>query len=72
MKKSYELSGMSCGGCVKSVQNALLKLPDVEDAKVQLHPQSVEITMSEDISVEALQAQLNKAGHYTIKEALHN
>ena len=68
MKKNYELSGMSCGGCVNSVKNALLKLPDVESADVKLNPQSVTIKMSKNIDLEELQAQLNKSGHYIIKE----
>jgi copper chaperone CopZ len=70
MKKNYELKGMSCGGCVSSVKKVLLQLPGVEDAEVHLHPQSVVLTMSEEIDVVELQAQLNKAGHYTIKEAV--
>ncbi len=70
MKKTYELTGMSCGGCVSSIKNALLKLPDVEDAEVHLHPQSAVLTMSEAIDVVELQAQLNKTGHYTIKEVM--
>ena len=68
MKKKYELQGMSCGGCVTNVKNALLKLPDVEDAEIHLHPQSAVLTMKEEIDVVELQAQLSKAGHYTIKE----
>ena len=68
MKKNYELHGMSCEGCVSSVKNALLKLPDVEDAEIHLHPQSAVLTMSKPIDVEELQNQLSKAGHYTIKE----
>ncbi len=68
MQKKYELQGMSCGGCVNSVKNALLKLPDVEEAKVHLHPQAAVLTMREAIDVAELQAQLSKAGHYTIKE----
>ncbi|MBC7536628.1 MAG: cation transporter [Ferruginibacter sp.] len=36
---------MSCGGCISSVKNALLKLPDVEDAEVYLHPQTVNIVL---------------------------
>ena len=68
MKKNYELTGMSCGGCVSSVKKVLLQLPGVEDAEVHLHPQSAAITMSEAIGVEELQDQLKKAGHYTIKE----
>ena len=68
MKKKYVLQGMSCGGCVSSVKNALLQLHGIEDAEVQLHPQSAVLSMSEAIDVAELQAQLSKAGHYTIKE----
>ena len=70
MKKNYELTGMSCGGCVSGVKNALLKLPDVEDAEVHLHPQTAVLTMSKPIDVSELQTQLSKAGHYTIKEVV--
>ena len=70
MKQNYELQGMSCGGCVSSVKNALLKLPDVEDAEVHLHPQTAVLTMSKHIDVNELQTQLRKAGHYTIKEVV--
>ena len=68
MKKTYELTGMSCGGCVSGVKNALLKLPDVEDAEVHLHPQTAVLTMSKSIDISELQTQLSKAGHYTINE----
>ncbi|MBK5269806.1 MAG: heavy-metal-associated domain-containing protein [Bacteroidia bacterium] len=72
MKKKYELSGMSCGGCVSNVKRALLELPEVTEADVQLNPQSAVLTVSKSVDVEELQAQLKKAGHYTIKEALLN
>lgn len=68
MKKKYELEGMSCGGCVNNVKEALEQLPDVTGTAVQLNPQRVVITMSNPINVDQLQAQLNKAGHYTIRE----
>ncbi len=70
MKKNYELQGMSCGGCVSSVKNALQKFPGVEDAEVHLHPQTAVLTMSKPIDVDELQAQLSKAGHYTINEVV--
>jgi copper chaperone CopZ len=70
MKKEYALEGMSCGGCVKNVKTALLQLPGVEDAEVYLHLQSAVVTMSEAIAVNELQAQLTRAGHYTIKEVV--
>jgi copper chaperone CopZ len=72
MKKKYELNGMSCGGCVSNVKQALLKVPDVKEVEVQLNPQGVVITMNKSISVDELQTQLKKAGHYTIKDVGSN
>jgi copper chaperone CopZ len=72
MKKEYELHGMSCGGCVSNVKRALLQVPDVTEAEVQLNPQGAIITMNKSIAVDELQAQLRKAGHYTIKEVVSN
>ncbi len=69
MKKTYEISGMSCGGCVSSVKNALLKHPDIKEAQVHLHPQSAELTLNKSIDLSELQDQLKKVGDYTIKEA---
>ncbi len=68
MKKNYELTGMTCGGCVSNVKKALLKVTDVTEAEVNLHPQSAVITMNKLIDVVELQTQLSKAGHYSIKE----
>jgi copper chaperone len=70
MKKKYELSGMSCGGCVNSVKHILLQIPNVEEAEVYLHPQSAIITMSKLIDTKELQTQLSKSGNYTIKETV--
>lgn len=70
MKKTYELTGMSCGGCLNSVKQALQQIPDIEDADVQLNPQRAVINMRKPIDVGVLQTQLNKAGHYSIKEVV--
>ena len=70
MKNKYQLQGMSCGGCVNHVKHALLEIPGVEDADVQLNPQMVLLTMREPVAMEVLQAQLSKAGNYTIKEII--
>lgn len=72
MKKKYELQGMSCGGCVSNVKRALLQVPEVTEVEVQLNPQSAIITMNKSIAVDELQAQLTKAGYYTIKETNNN
>lgn len=68
MKKKYEITGMSCGGCVNSVKNTLLKLPEILEAEVGLNPQRAVLTMDKTVGVAELQAQLSNAGHYTIKE----
>lgn len=68
MKKNYEISGMSCGGCVNSVKNALLKLPEIQEAEVGLNSQRAILTMDKTIDVAELQTQLSNAGHYAIKE----
>ena len=68
MKKNYEIKGMSCGGCVNSVKQALMKISNVEDVEVQLNPPGAVITLSKYIDVSQLQKQLSNAGHYSIKE----
>ncbi len=72
MTKAYEIGGMSCGGCVNKVKLALLQVPDVTEAAVELNPQGAVITMNKSIGIEVLQAELNKSGHYTIKELVSN
>lgn len=72
MKKEYQLSGMSCGGCVSNVKRALLQLSEVTDAEVHLNPQRAVLTMDKSIDVDQLQAQLSKAGQYKIKEIVLN
>ena len=66
MEKKYQIQGMSCGGCVNHVKHALLQIPGVEDADVQLKPQMILLTMREPVALQTLQAQLGKAGNYTI------
>ena len=68
MKKNYTLDGMSCGGCVNTVKNALLHISGITEAEVLLQPQTAVVTMNTAIDLKELQTQLSKAGHYTIKE----
>jgi len=35
---SFDVSGMTCGGCTSSVQRALSKIDGVSHAEVTLHP----------------------------------
>ena len=70
MKKKYELSGMSCGGCVNSVRQILLQIPDVIVAEIQLNPPTAVLTMNKDIALEKLQEQLAQSGNYIIRDLI--
>lgn len=69
MTHTYNISGMTCNGCVAKAKSELLKLGDVSGANVQLTAPQATITMQKHIPVQELQAALNKAGHYAITEA---
>ncbi len=58
----------TCGDCVNNVKKALLEIPDITEADVQLNPQTEERTMSKPVTLQVLQAQHKKAGHYVISE----
>ena len=60
MKKYYGLKGMSCGGCVSNVKKALMELPDVTEAEVQLKPQGVLLTMNKSIDTQVYKPSLIK------------
>src|SRR6266487_4519620 len=69
MTHIYEITGMTCGGCVAKAKNQLLKTGDITEADLQLEALQATISMQKHIHVETLQEALNKAGNYTIMEA---
>lgn len=69
MTHTYNIEGMTCGNCVTKVKSALLKIVDVAEADLQLAAPQARIRMQQHIPVQTLQSAIDKAGHYTIKEA---
>lgn len=69
MTHTYNITGMTCNGCVAKARSELLKLGDVTTADVQLAAPQATITMHKHIPVHELQTALSKAGNYTITEA---
>ncbi|GAA4749128.1 heavy metal translocating P-type ATPase [Flavisolibacter ginsenosidimutans] len=69
MTHTYNISGMTCNGCVAKAKSELLKLGDITEADVQLTSPQATITMQKHIPVQELQNALRKAGNYTITEA---
>ncbi|PZX51555.1 Cu+-exporting ATPase [Algoriphagus ratkowskyi] len=67
IKHTYQIGGMSCGGCVATVKNRLSSAPGVTSVSVDLAKKEAEITSSAIIKADTLQDAL-KNTHYTIAE----
>ncbi|WP_025740255.1 heavy-metal-associated domain-containing protein [Aquimarina pacifica] len=59
MKNIYEISGMTCQGCRKSVEDTLSKVTGVDSVKVDLESKTAHIDMQAPLSLEALQEVLS-------------
>lgn len=62
VKLTIPIIGMSCGGCVNSVRNALSKIPGVEDAQVQVGTATVTYDPART-TPEALRSAVTRAGY---------
>lgn len=69
MTHTYNINGMTCGGCVAKAKSALLKLGEITEAGVQLTAPQATVTMQKHIPVQDLQKALHTAGNYIITEA---
>lgn len=59
------IAGMTCASCVRRVEQALLKVPGVMTANVNLANEQAEVTLSTDTPVTALQHAIVNAGFDT-------
>jgi Cu+-exporting ATPase len=62
-----QLTGMTCASCVARVERALLKVPGVSGATVNLASEKASIQVLSTVPVAALKAAIEKAG-YAAKE----
>lgn len=69
MTHTYNITGMTCSGCVAKVKTALLKMGDITGAEVQLQAPQGTITMQNHIPTTTLQAALSQVGNYIITSA---
>ncbi len=66
MKQGYSISGMTCLGCVTTVQKALLQVPSVTEVQVDLENTEAMVTSKSGIGINEVQEALpNK---YVAKE----
>ena len=67
MIHTYQVKGMSCQGCKRSVEQALGSLSEVEKVTVDLQKSEATIEMTSHIPLKKMQDTLLQAGlHYTI------
>lgn len=73
MKHTYEISGMHCQHCIRSVKKSLEEIDGITQVEVSLDPPSASIVMDQHIPTERLNAALATAGNYEIVtvEAFH-
>jgi copper chaperone CopZ len=70
MTHTYNITNMTCSGCVSKVKSELLKLGDVLNADIQLQAPQATITMQKHIPTSVLQDAISKAGEkYQITDA---
>jgi copper chaperone CopZ len=66
---TIDVTGMTCGHCVRSVQEELTALPGVTDVQVELvagGTSQVTITATEPISDDDIRAAIDEAGYHVV------
>lgn len=73
MTHTYQLTGMTCGGCENKVKSNLLVLPDVTSVEVLKDTNSATISMDKHIGLDILQQALGGTdSKYQISAAHHS
>ncbi|MBT2562376.1 heavy-metal-associated domain-containing protein [Pedobacter sp. ISL-64] len=73
MTHTYQLTGMTCGGCENKVKSNLLVLPDVTSVEVSKVTNSATISMDKHIGLDTLQQALGGSeSKYQISAAHHS
>lgn len=60
------VQGMTCGHCVRSVQEEISEIPGVTDVQVELvsgGTSTVKVTSTEPVTADALEAAVKEAGY---------
>ncbi|MHB8206000.1 heavy-metal-associated domain-containing protein [Mucilaginibacter sp.] len=71
MTHTYQITGMTCGGCLAKVQKLLTAIPDIQKADISLAEGTADITMLKHIPTTDLQKALADYPKYQLSET-HN
>ncbi len=67
MKKVLVVEGMSCGHCKAAVEKALKSVTGVENAVVDLNSKTAEVTLTGEVSGDALSKAVTDAGYEVVE-----
>lgn len=62
-EKFISIKGMTCGNCVKHVDEALSEVPGVESVEVSLEKAGATISSKTAIDIEVIRQALDEAGY---------
>lgn len=62
MKIIFNVNGMHCDGCRKTIENELKNYPDISDVIVSLETKQVEIVCNNNVKIKELEKRIKKAG----------
>ena len=62
-EQRLKIEGMHCAGCTQAVEKALLNVPGVTSASVNLLTEQATVTHSQDVSTEKLQEAIEAVGY---------
>ena len=68
MTHQYNVSGITCGGCVANVKKALEAVPGITSVEVKRDAPQATVTMSTHIDTPVLQQALKQYGNYQISD----
>lgn len=69
MTHQYNVTGITCGGCIANVKRAIESVPGVLNADVQKEAPQAVVTMEKHVDTAALQEALKQYGNYMISES---
>lgn len=68
MTHQYNVSGITCSGCVANVKKAIGSVPGVTSVDVQRESPQATVTMDTHVNTATLQQALKQVGNYQISD----
>ena len=68
--KTFQIEGMTCTACAKSVERVTLKLKGVEESNVNYATEKLNITFNDEVTISDIQKAIEKAGYKAISQSI--